>query len=87
MSTGKFPWAAETLINDETGRDGSVRIKVFADGKPLDLGKDGEVTAKTGPLAVNVPIEGVKELTLEVDFGRRGDVQGHVDWAEARLLK
>ena len=74
-------------LNDETGRDGSVRIKVFADGKPLDLGKDGEVTAKTGPLAVNVPIEGVKELTLEVDFGRRGDVQGHVDWAEARLLK
>lgn len=74
-------------LDDATGRDGAVRIRVYADGKPLDLGKENEVTAKTGPLAVHVGIEGAKELTLEADFGRRGDVQGHVDWADARLIK
>jgi NPCBM/NEW2 domain len=74
-------------LDDATGREGSARIRVFADGKPLDLGKNVEVTRKSGPLAVNVRIEGAKELTLEVDFGQLGDVQGHVDWAEARLLK
>ena len=30
---------------------------------------------------------GVKELTLEVDFGKGGPVQDHVDWADARLVK
>ena len=74
-------WSASTTRRAATARC----IKVFADSKPLDLGKGIEVTAKSGPLAVNVRIDGVKELTLEVDFGRRGDVQGHVDWADARL--
>jgi hypothetical protein len=74
-------------LDDESGRDGAVRIHLLADGKPLDLGKDREVTAKSGPLAISVRIEGVKELTLEVDFGSRGDVQGHVNWADARVIK
>jgi hypothetical protein len=74
-------------LDDETGREGALRIHVLADGKPLDLDKDGEVTKKSGPLAISVRLEGVKELTLEVDFGSRGDVQGHVDWADARLIK
>jgi hypothetical protein len=85
---GKYRrFEAHVGLDDATGRDGSVRVKVYADGKALELGKDEDVTAKTGPLAVNVRIDGVKELTLEVDFGRRGDVQGHVDWADARLLR
>ena len=74
-------------LDDETGREGSARVRVFGDGKALDLGKDGDLTAKNGPLLVSVPVTGVKELTLETDFGRRGDVQGHVDWADARLIK
>jgi NPCBM/NEW2 domain len=74
-------------LDDETGREGSAHLRVFGDGKALDLGKDGLLTAKTGPLIVNVSIAGVKELTLEVDFGRRGDVQGHVDWCNARIIK
>ena len=27
-----------------------------------------------------------KTLTLVVDFGKAGDVQAHVNWADARLL-
>ena len=39
------------------------------------------------PLAVRVPVAGVKELTLEVEFGQNGDVQDVVNWADARLVR
>jgi hypothetical protein len=74
-------------LDDQTGREGSVRVKVFADGKPLDVGADKELTARTGPLAINVKVAGVKELTLEVEFGQNADVQDHVNWVDARLVK
>jgi hypothetical protein len=74
-------------LDDEAGKEGSARVRVLADGKPLDLGPDLELTARTGPLSINVSVAGAKELTLEVDFGTRGDVQGRVDWCDARLVK
>jgi hypothetical protein len=74
-------------LDDQTGREGSVRVKVLADGKPLDVGADRELTARNGPLAIRVKVAGVKELTLEVEFGRNADVQAHVNWADARLVK
>ncbi len=74
-------------LDDRAGRRGSVRVRVLADGKPLDLGADRELTADGGPLRVNVDVAGVKELTLEVDFGKGGPVQGRVDWADARFVK
>ena len=64
-----------------------MRVRVLADGRPLDLGADREVTAESGPLPVGVNIDGVRELTLEVEFGRGGDVQDVVDWIDARLIK
>jgi len=60
---------------------------VLADGKGLDLGAGGDLTAAGGPLAIDVKVEGIKELTLEVDFGRNGNVQSVVDWVDARLVK
>ncbi len=74
-------------LDDRTGRRGSVRVHVLADGKPLDLGDDRELTAAGGPLRVNVDLAGARELTLEVDFGKGGPVQDHVDWAAARFVK
>ena len=74
-------------LDDKDGRRGSVRVRVLADGRPLDLGADREVTAESGPLPVGVNIDGVRELTLEVEFGRGGDVQDVVDWIDARLVK
>jgi hypothetical protein len=74
-------------LDDQTGRRGSVRVKVLADGKPLDIGPDRELTASAGPLSVNVSVAGVKELTLVVEFGRGADVEDHVDWVDARLVK
>lgn len=74
-------------LDGETGREGSARIGVLVDGKPQDLGGEAEWTAKNGPRPVRVNVAGAKELTLLVDFGRRGHVQDHVDWADARLVK
>jgi len=74
-------------IDDEAGRVGGARVRILADGKPLDLGPGTELTPGSGPLVVGVSVAGVKELTLVVDFGKRGDVQGRVDWCDARLVK
>ncbi len=73
-------------LDDRTGREGSIRVRVLADGKPLDLGGDRELTAGA-PLSIRVDVAGAKELTLEVDFGKGGPVQDHVDWVDARFVK
>jgi hypothetical protein len=74
-------------LDDKDGRRGSVRIRVLADGKPVDLGLDRELTAHSGPLPVSISVAGVRELTLEVLFGKQGNVQDAVDWVDARLVK
>jgi hypothetical protein len=71
-------------LDDKDGRRGDVRIRVLADGKPL---LDRALTRRDGAVPVSLSMEGVRELTLEVDFGRDGDVQDVVNWAEARLIK
>jgi hypothetical protein len=74
-------------LDDKDGRRGSVRIRVWADGEALDLGGDRELTAENGPLTIGANIDGVRELTLEVDFGKGGDVQDVVNWVDARVIK
>jgi hypothetical protein len=74
-------------LDDRVGRQGSARIRVLADGKPLDVGAGRELTAASEPLSVRADVAGVKELTLEVDFGKEGPVQGCVDWVNARFVK
>jgi hypothetical protein len=73
-------------LDDRGGREGRVQVCLLADGKPLDLGGDGEATAGA-PLSVRVDVAGAKELTLEVNFGKGGPVQDHVDWVDARFVK
>lgn len=71
-------------LDDKDGRGGAVRLRVWADGAAL---LDREVTSGDGALGVSLNIKGVRELTLEVDFGREGDVRDVVNWADARLVK
>lgn len=73
-------------LDPKTGRQGSARISVLADGKALDLG-GAELDERRPSLAFNVSVAGVKELVLDVGFGKRGDVQAHVNWVEARLVQ
>jgi hypothetical protein len=74
-------------LDDKAGKGGSARVRVRVDGKPQDVGSDKDITARTGPLPVRVDVTGAKELTLVVEFGERGGVRGHVNWADARLIK
>ena len=74
-------------LDDRDGRSGSVRIRLLADGKDLDIGADRELTARDDPLPINVSVAGVRELTLVVEFGQGGDVQDVVDWVDARLVR
>jgi hypothetical protein len=64
-----------------------VHIRVLVDGKEKDIGWKKELTVSDGPLAVRVDVAKGRELTLEVLFGSLGDVQAHVNWADARLVK
>jgi NPCBM/NEW2 domain len=87
VPAGYHRFEALVGLDDRTGKQGSVRIRALADGKPLDLGTDAELTAVGGPRAIRVDLAGAKELTLEVDFGKGGPVQDHVDWVDARFVK
>lgn len=64
---------------------GRVVVRVLGDGRELlaepDLRSSGE------PLSVDVPIAGVKELALVVDFGEAEDTGDRVIWAEPRAFR
>jgi hypothetical protein len=74
-------------LDDVTGRSGQVRLGVLVDGQARELGWDGELTWEAGPRSVRVNVERARELTLAVEWGRYADVQGHVNWVDARLVK
>jgi hypothetical protein len=91
---GGYRWF-ETLVglDDLTGRPdgdrpgGSVRIRVLLDGKPQDIGWDRELTWRDGPQPIRLRVAGARELSLVVEFGKGSDVQDHVNWADARLIR
>jgi hypothetical protein len=74
-------------FDDVTGKRGRARVQVLLDGTPADIGRTRDLTARDKPLAVRVDVSRARELTLVVDFGRRGDVQAHVNWVDARFIK
>ncbi len=87
LAGGYRRFEAVVGLDDRDGAEGAVRVRVLADGKPLDLGGDGELTPRSRPLMLSVAVEGVRELTLVVEFGRNGNVQDMVNWADARLVR
>ncbi len=84
---GKYRRFEATVgLDPRSGREGAVRLEIRRDGKPVTLEAPDLIGAATlRKLAVD--ITDVKELTLAVRPGKRGPVQGHVNWIEARLVK
>jgi hypothetical protein len=74
-------------LDARSGRRGTARIEILVDGKPQPLKLDKELTGAGPPAPIRVDVRGARLLTLVVKFGRRGDVQSHVNWADARLIK
>jgi hypothetical protein len=85
---GRYQWFEALVgLDDETGQEGSVSIQVLVDDKPQDVGGELELDARNSPRSIRAKLTGAKKLTLVVKFGRHGDVQDHIDWADARLIK
>jgi hypothetical protein len=74
-------------LDEKSSQQGTARIQVLIDGKPRDLGGFAELKAFDKPLPISLDISGAKQLTLVVNFGKRGSVQNYVDWADARLIR
>jgi hypothetical protein len=82
--------AAEVAIDDQTAGHGSAVVRVYTDdgsGHP-QLNYDGPIIrGGAAPLPIAVDLTGAKRVNLLVDFADCGDVESHVDWLNARLLK
>lgn len=83
---GEFATFKAVLGYEDTqGRRGRTACRILGDGKELlalpDFRADGQ------PQPLEFPVEGVKELTIEVDFGMDEDVGDRVVLADPRLFR
>ena len=71
-------------VDDATGPRGSIRFKVFGDGKRLF---DSGLIKGTDPAQrVDVPLAGVTHVILLVGSGGDGVDFDHADWADAKFI-
>jgi NPCBM/NEW2 domain len=83
---GQFSTFKTTVGFDEAAGDkGRVACRVLADGAELFAKPD--LRPADGPQVLDLPVEGKKQLVLEVDFGADEDVGDRVIWAEPRLFR
>ena len=76
-------------LDDSSGAESGVRFRVLADGKEI-YAKDilRKTQSTTGPEGLSLPMDGVKRLRLEVDYGPDGvDFGDHADWADLRVTR
>jgi hypothetical protein len=84
---GKYRWFEALVgLDGHTGQLGRARVRVLVDDKPRTIGRE-ELGVRAGPMPVRLDVRGARRLTLVVDVVRFGDVQAHVNWADARLIK
>lgn len=85
---GQYTLLVATVgINDAVRPNGDANVTFLGDGKPL--GEPIRLHGKESPQQdVRLKIDGVKSLTVKVDFGKDGlDFADHVDLVNPRLLK
>jgi hypothetical protein len=76
---------AELGIDDATAGGGSVRYRIFVDGKNKFTSEI--VRGGMKPVPVSVDLAGAKRLDLVVDFADRADQLDHANWLDARLIR
>lgn len=84
---GDYRWFHATLgIDAETGGEGNAEVRVIVDEKEVFRGDT--ITGRQPPHVLQpLNITGAQRLTIIVDYGELGDVQDHVDFAEAVLVR
>lgn len=73
-------------LDAASGRRGNAVLAIRVDGKEQSLSGDGRLATATGPLDVRIDVTGAKELLITVRRGPGGNVQDHVNLADARLV-
>jgi NPCBM/NEW2 domain len=63
---------------------GSGIFRVYLDGKVVF---EKELSFRDPPCPVDLPIEGARQLGLELDYGKGYLVLGRGDWADARIIR
>lgn len=76
---------AELGIDDSTEGLGSVRVRVFVDGR--ERYTSPTVRGGQPPVPVAVDLAGAKRLDLLVEYADRADELDRADWLNARLIK
>jgi hypothetical protein len=76
---------AEVAIDDQTQGRGSVVFRLFAGAQQIY--QSPVVRGGAKPLSVSVGIQGVRQLSLVVDYAGRGDVLDRANWLDARLME
>lgn len=84
---GQYQRFLATVGIHDGARRGRAVVAIELDGKRTELNEGKELTSQTMPIPVRLDVAGVRTLTLIVEPGSFGDVQAHVDFAKARLLK
>lgn len=85
IAGGFQTFKATVGFDDTTAGRGSVACRVLGDGK--ELFAQPLLKASGDPAAVEVAVAGVKQLTLEIDFGEAEDTGDRVIWADAKLFR
>ena len=85
IPAGTIRFECTAGLDEETGRRGSVILRIQAQGRTLV--KDLELSGGDAPRSLHLPLTSAdKELTIEIGFGRGGDVQDDVDLVDARFV-
>ncbi len=77
-------FAAAVAIDDTTDGGGSVRVRVFVDGRPQwasEIIRGGQ-----SPVDIFIQLDGAAQLDLVVDYADRADVLDRVLWLDPRFL-
>jgi len=84
LPSGFRRFRAVVGIDDAVRPYGHVLLVIRGDGAVLF---ERAVTGVDPPLPVELDIQGVRRLTITVDFGQQLDVADHLDVCEARVVK
>jgi hypothetical protein len=85
---GGYRWfEAVAGIDAGAGARGRARLRVLVDGRRNDVAAKEELHLDDGPVLVRIDVRGAQTLTIVTDFGSLGDVRGHVNWCNARLVR
>lgn len=72
-------------FDSAAGPRGRARCRVLGDGRELFAAED--MRAGDNPIEIAAALDGVRRLTLEVDFGADEDVGDRLIWGDARIYR